>query len=132
LTSNVLATFGGIRAIEISLDVAPLSLEVAQAMPCGLIVNELLTNSLKHAFPADFQGQPVIHVHLQTNGQSCVLTVADNGVGMPPGYDWRAGRTTGLRLVNLWATHQLGGTLDVGEGTGTSYTAKFSVTGLMQ
>ena len=125
LTFYVSETFGGPRAVQLHLDIAPIALDVAQAMPCGLIVNELFTNILKHAFPPDFHGQPTVHIALEYNGETYRLTVADNGVGLPPDYDWHASRSLGLRLVNLWATHQLGGTLTVRSEPGATYTITF-------
>jgi PAS domain S-box-containing protein len=127
LVSGVLESFGGGRPVEVEMDVAAIQLDVAQAMPCGLIVNELVTNSLKHAFPPGLERKPVLRVDLRSEDKGFALTVADNGVGLPPGPAVRAGRTFGLRLVNLWATHQLGGTVEVVNGVGTAYTIKFNV-----
>jgi PAS domain S-box-containing protein len=124
LAINVMEAFGGQRDIRLHLDAAAW-LDVAQAMPCGLIVNELLTNALKHAFPPGFSGQPAIDITLRQDGRQRRLTVRDNGVGFPPGQDWRAGNTLGLRLVHLWATHQLGGTLDVDGQPGAAFTIAF-------
>ena len=128
LTFNIVEMFGGPRKVQLNLDVAPITLDVAQAMPCGLIVNELVTNILKHAFPPEFQGPLTIHITLQDDGDSYRLTVADNGVGLPPGYDWHASRSLGLRLVNLWVTHQLGGTLNVSGEPGATYAISFRST----
>jgi PAS domain S-box-containing protein len=125
LTYYISETFGGRRMVQLTLDVGSVSLDVAQAMPCGLIVNELFTNIFKHAFPPGFDGQPMVHIALQLDGETYRLTVADNGVGLPPGYDWQASQSLGLPLVNLWATHQLGGTLDVSSAPGATYTITF-------
>ena len=70
LAENVLIAFGRGRTVQLNLDVAPIDLNVEQAMPCGLIVNELVTNSLKYAFPADHQTQPAISISLQPIGES--------------------------------------------------------------
>ncbi|KAF0106375.1 MAG: signal transduction histidine kinase [Anaerolineaceae bacterium] len=127
LASNVLEAFAGGRAIKLDLKLAPVSLDVAQAMPCGLIVNELLTNSLKHAFPPRFRGKPALHIALKKHGKSYRLTVGDNGIGLPAGYDWQKGKSLGLRLVHLWAAHQLGGALGRLKGPGTNYSLRFGV-----
>jgi len=126
LTSNILQAFGVSREIDLNLNTT-VSLDVSEAMPCGLIINELFTNSIKHAFPSDFKGIPAINIDLQQDGIVCRLTVSDNGVGLPPGLDWRSSRTFGLRLVNLWATHQMGGTLDVSGAPGTTFTINFEI-----
>jgi PAS domain S-box-containing protein len=128
LTANILKTFGRGHAIQLHLD-APLTLDVAEAMPCGLIVNELFTNILKYAFPPGFVGDPAVTIALRQEGESYSLTVSDNGVGLPPHYDWNSGETLGLRLVDLWATHQLGGTLAVTSEGGTTFAITFDLKG---
>ncbi len=125
LTYYISETFGSQRMVQPTLDIGSVELDVAQAMPCGLIVNELFTNIIKHAFPPRFQGQPLVQIALLLDGETYHLTVADNGVGLPPGYEWQASRSLGLRLVNLWATHQLGGTLNVSGDPGTTYSITF-------
>ena len=126
LTANVLDTYGRRDAIHIQLD-APLALDVAQAMPCGLIVNELFSNILKYAFPPGFQEIPTVNITLRLEDETYHLTVSDNGVGFPPGYDWRAAQSMGLRLVNLWVTHQLGGALTVSGKPGTTFAIAFDL-----
>ena len=125
LTYYISDAFGSRRRVELNLDIGSVTLDVAQAMPCGLIVNELFTNILKHAFPSGFESQPLVHIALQVDGETICLIVADNGVGLPPGLDWQVSRSLGLHLVNLWATHQLGGTLAVSNASGTMYTITF-------
>jgi len=125
LATNVLEAFGEGRAIELSVEAAPLSLDVSLAMPCGLIVNELLTNALKHAFPPAFPGAGRIVIALQAAGEKYTLSVSDNGVGLPPGLDWRQTQSQGLRLVNLWASHQLGGGLEADTRQGTTFRVTF-------
>lgn len=125
IASGVLQAFAGERSIHLDLKLAPVSLDVSYAMPCGLIVNELVTNAIKYAFPDSFPDKPVVRVSLRAKGEHCTLTVSDNGVGLPPGQDWQKGKSLGLRLVNLWATHQLGGSLDVTCGDGLTHTITF-------
>ncbi len=109
LTSNVLQAFGDGRFIEVQVDAAGIWLDVGAATPCGLIINELVTNALKHAFPPDFQGQPKIWVSFKRNEDHFALVVEDNGIGLPDNVELRQTRSMGLRLVKLWAVHQLGG-----------------------
>ncbi len=126
LTSSVLEVFGRQRRVQLTLE-ATVSLDVAQAMPCGLIVNELFTNILKYAFPPTFSEQPQVYIAMHQIEQTCRLVVSDNGVGLPPGYDEKSGQTLGLRFVNLWATHQLGGQLKVTGNPGTCFTITFNL-----
>ena len=126
LTANVLDTYGRRDAIQLHLD-ASLALDVAQATPCGLIVNELFSNILKYAFPPGFEEIPTVNITLRQDGETYYLTVSDNGVGFPPGYDWRASQSMGLRLINLWVTHQLGGTLTINGKPGTTFAIVFDL-----
>jgi PAS domain S-box-containing protein len=125
LTSNILEAFGKNRDLELKLNISAI-LDVAEAMPCGLIVNELFTNSLKYAFPPGFKDRPTVTIDLHQEGKTCHLTVSDNGVGLPPDLDLRSTRTLGLHLVHLWATHQLGGTLEVTEKPGAAISISFA------
>ncbi len=126
LASNVVEAFGAGKRIELSVECKDVRLDVGSAMPCGLLVNELLTNALKYAFPAAFQGIPRLLVSLEEKNEHFELVVKDNGVGLPDGMDQRTQRSMGLRLVKLWATHQMGGTLEVVVQEGTAYHITFS------
>lgn len=98
-------------------------LSVDSAIPCGLILNELVTNSLKHAFTGRTTG--IIRPHAWTENKHAVLCVRDNGVGLPPGFDVNQAETLGLQLVTNLA-RQLHGGLDVETGPeGTAFTIRF-------
>ena len=125
LIPRILDAFGHERSIETQLDVASVDLDIYKAIPCAMIVNELVTNSFKHAFPPGFEKQPVLRVSMKQDGDTFTLIVADNGVGLPAGLDWQSGPTLGLHLVHLWATSQLSGTLDVVSAEGVTYTITF-------
>jgi two-component sensor histidine kinase len=104
--------------IRLDLNVGPIRLGVDQAIPCGLILNELLSNSLKHAFGDGREG--VIRISLSRTGSGEVaLAVADNGIGLPADFQVENSRTLGLQVVAT-LIHQLGATLFVtGEGGAT-------------
>jgi PAS domain S-box-containing protein len=109
--------------VQLHLEVEPVALTVATAVPCGLILNELVSNALRHAFPA---GGGAVTVSLSREpaiGRLC-LRVSDNGVGLPPGLDWRQSRSLGLRLVQMLTT-QLQGTVETGPGPGTEFRVSF-------
>ncbi len=110
---------GVAAGIRLELDLAPVSLPVNVAVPCGLILNELVGNALKHAFRGRDSGEVAVTLGKSEQGQ-VRLTVRDNGVGLPAGLDWRQGRSLGLRLAQMLGC-QLGATVDVrtqtGEGT---------------
>ncbi len=109
--------------INLRLELEPAWLGLNQAVPCGLILNELLTNSLKYAFPNDRKGE--IAVTLQCGDDELVgLTVADNGVGLPEGFDWKQSQSLGLRIMNILA-RQLDGTLRQEADSGAAFSLVF-------
>lgn len=66
-----------------------------------------------------------INVLFKLRNGEYVLTVSDNGVGIPPELDWQTTESLGLKLVKIWATYQLGGTLELDRQYGTTFTIKF-------
>jgi two-component system, sensor histidine kinase PdtaS len=109
-------------AVRLNVEAEDVLLGVDTAIPCGLIINELVSNSLKHAFPGGGGGS--INIRLRPAGaERLTLTVADDGVGLPEGFDVRATPSLGLQLVNTLA-RQLGGDVLVGDCAG----AEFSIT----
>jgi two-component sensor histidine kinase len=110
--------------VRVDVQVEPMDLGIDIAIPCGLILNELVTNALKHAFPADSEGR--IQVAFQRcDPDTFQLTVGDNGVGLPAGQDvWRNG-SLGLQLVRT-LVEQLEGTLDLDSGPGIRFSITFS------
>lgn len=93
---------------------------VDTAIPCGLILNELVSNSLKHAFPGESNG--IVGISLETVAQGGIcLVVSDNGIGFPEHINFRIARTLGLRLVNM-LVGQLRGTIEKTDGPGTTFT----------
>ena len=88
--------------VGLTLDLEPLSLPVDIAVPCGLILNELAGNTLKHAFRGRSEGKVTVSLQGLADGRVC-LRVRDNGVGLPAGFDWQQAGTLGLRLVQMLA-----------------------------
>jgi PAS domain S-box-containing protein len=112
--------------LHLHLELASISLGVDQAIPCGLLVNELVTNALKHAFPAGRGGEVRVELQPLKDGQGWCLRVADDGVGLPPGFDVQNRNSLGLKLI-ADLTGQLGGTLAINPG-GSACGAVFEVT----
>jgi len=102
-----------------------ITLNVDEVIPLGLIMNELISNSLKYAFPEAGRGGRIhISVHRAEDGLIS-FTVRDNGVGLPPNYDARRAATLGMQLVTA-LTGQLKGALTVkSEGGGTEFKVEF-------
>ncbi len=103
--------------VRLTLDLEPVSLPVDTAVPCGLILNELAGNALKHAFRGRSEGEVTVSLQSGEDGR-IRLSVADNGVGLPAGFDWRQARSLGLRLVQM-LSGQLGASVEVSGGEGT-------------
>ncbi len=124
LVSDLFRTYGmDQRGITVDIRVEDIALEIDTAIPCGLIVNELVSNVLKHAFPSGQEGRVLIE--LVPNGQRRFsLLVEDNGAGLPSDLDWRTSSSLGLKLVND-LTRQLDGTIEVDTTRGTAYRIVF-------
>jgi PAS domain S-box-containing protein len=109
--------------IGMKVEVRDVELMIDQAIPCGLIINELVSNAIKYAFPGQMSGE--IIVSGRTDGDGWVfLTVADNGAGLPQGFDWAGAETLGLQIVSM-LTRQLRGSLELDTGCGASFTLRF-------
>ena len=108
------------------------SLDLNRSTPCGLIVNELITNALKYAFPASFdcesvRGEPcTLRVSLTLDKGYYLLTVADNGVGLPRELNPLTAKSLGLKLVNFLAKHQLRAAVRVNTDRGTEFSIRFA------
>jgi two-component sensor histidine kinase len=111
--------------ITLSIQADPVWVDVRNALPCGLIVNELLSNSLKYAFPGDQGGAVTIVLRAISDGQ-ILLIIRDTGVGFPADVDFRHTDSLGLQLVCL-LTEQLGGTIELERASGTQWTLRFPV-----
>lgn len=107
--------------VRLRVEAADLSLPLDTAIPCGLVVNELITNAYKHAYPANQAGTIVVKAGRQ--GSLVVISVADDGVGFPSGGLERRGHI-GLELITA-LTRQLRGTLDFSTGPGARVTLSF-------
>jgi two-component sensor histidine kinase len=109
--------------VRLRLELEPVSLELSQAIPCGLILNELVSNCLKHAFPNQRPGELLIALHCSDDDR-VTLKVADNGIGLPPGLDWHKSKNLGLRIVKILA-RQLRGNVHQESGTGGDFSLIF-------
>jgi two-component sensor histidine kinase len=111
------------RGVELAIRIGDVQLDMDRAVPCGLIVNELVSNALKHAFPDGRAGR--VCIELQAfGGQQHVLVVGDNGVGLPADLDYQRANSLGLQLVDD-LTQQLHGNLRVNREGGTTFTITF-------
>ncbi len=106
--------------------IQPISLTVEQAIPCGLIINELVSNALKYAFLQHDVEKKIIRIEFARCEKEFCLKVQDNGCGLPKNIDTSNTDSLGLHLVNILATGQLEGSLSVDRENGTLFTVRFS------
>ena len=116
-----LVRFYGVGAAQVKFEVEmpDVRFDINRAIPLGLLLNELLSNALKHAFPAGRKGN--ITLTGEQAGDSVRITVQDDGCGIPATLDWKDTQSLGLRLVNS-LTEQLSGTIELDRTSGTKFT----------
>jgi PAS domain S-box-containing protein len=120
LVRTLYRTHGNVSAPgQLTLDIEPVFLSLDMSAPCGLLLTELVSNSLKYAYPDGKGGPLTVRFHTVEEGVY-VLTVADEGVGLPAGLDWMNAPSLGLRLVRL-LTGQLRGTVVLTPARGTEF-----------
>jgi len=128
LTSHLLNSYQSADsgAVSVRVDIGEdARLSVDTAIPCGLIVNELVSNALKHAFPPGWKTPGLITIAMRQTPNGYALSVRDNGVGLPMDVDLRRARSLGLELVAILA-QQLGGALEIDRQAGTAFTITFA------
>ena len=92
---------------------------IETAIPCGLIINELVSNSLKYAFPNGRQGN--ISVNIKASGGNLEMSLADDGVGIPESINPRKTASLGIKLIYILVEHQMGGKVEIETTGGTKY-----------
>jgi two-component sensor histidine kinase len=118
----------GVRGDRIRCEVGfrNIALPIHKAIPCGLVVNELVSNALKHAFPPSYSGKPLISIRMRRlSSGTTVLTVRDNGVGLPRAASDRKEDTLGLRLVSMLVEDQLKGSVRIERKKGVIFRISF-------
>ena len=123
--SMAIAAAADARGVTITNDIEPIDIGLDTAIPLGLILNELVSNSLKHAFPRGRPGTVKVGLHHGSN-DTLVLSVSDNGVGMSHGTKATSNTSLGLKLVDTLVA-QLDGELQFESGPGTSVTLQFAL-----
>ena len=120
LSEELLTTFGiSSEQVNLKLDLEPMTLDVNYTIPCGLIINELITNSLKYAFTEGRNG--CIKIHLKSLDKKRVfLSVCDDGPGLPSETRWKDSKSTGMRLIHI-LSEQLKGEYKLKNDNGTCF-----------
>ncbi|MCC6231582.1 MAG: PAS domain S-box protein [Verrucomicrobiales bacterium] len=109
--------------VSVNIRAARVELGIDTAVPLGLILNELISNALKHAFPADREGSITIDLVAEPDSEVSLL-VGDDGVGLPSGFDWQSCTSLGLHLVKILAG-QIDGQLEVRSEGGLKVSLRF-------
>jgi len=123
ITNHLFTMFSrNAKKIQLELDVGEFYLDIDKAIPCGLIINELVSNAFKHAFPDGESGK--IHVKLDNKLDRYTIVVKDNGIGIPDDVDIGNTKTLGLQLVND-LVNQIDGSYEIQSDGGTVFKIAF-------
>ena len=127
LVHQIANSFRTAKGVKTIVDAQGVILDIPRATPAGLIVNELVTNSFKYAFPDSFDSAvvrnapPTITVTFEQDSGGYRMIVSDNGIGLPSGFDLAKTKTLGLKLVNFLAKHQMRAEVEVRANKGTEF-----------
>jgi len=124
MTTHLLSVYReSVGDIKVEQSTKGVFLDINRAIPCGLIVSELVSNCLRHAFPGKKDGRITIRMKAQKNG-SYLLVIGDNGLGLPGGLDFRKTETLGLQLV-MDLVKQIEGSIELEKAPGTQFSITF-------
>lgn len=113
--------------INVQFDTDPIQFAITQAIPCGLLMNEIVTNVFKHAFPDSYKGKPKISISLKNIGDKRVeLLVKDNGVGLPADFDTLGKKSLGITLIKT-LSKQIEAEVDIDSQKGTRFRFRFDI-----
>jgi PAS domain S-box-containing protein len=121
LISNLFQSYGANSSITSVINIEQIYMNIETAVPLGLIISELISNSLKYAFPEDKKGEILVNL---TKNEKFELTISDNGIGIPKKIDFNTESTLGLKLVRS-LINQIDGTVQLDRTKGTKYTITF-------
>lgn len=111
--------------VRVDLDLETLPLLIDTAVPCALVASEIITNSLKHAFPDDRSG--ILRIKLEgLDDEQVQLTISDDGVGLPEGFQMERDGHMGIKTLLMIVSHQLRGTIEIDRSKGVAYRVRFT------
>ncbi|MDF1525050.1 MAG: ATP-binding protein [bacterium] len=126
LAANLFSSYKvGHDRVRLELQVEHTNMVIDTAIPCGIIINELISNALEHGFPDDREGTVTVRFRSIEEKDYYYLEVSDDGIGLPPEVDISSTTTLGMQLVKV-IVEQLAGTLEVDREHGLSYKIYFS------
>ncbi len=114
--------------ITFSVKGSGINLNINQAIPCGMIINEIITNALKHAFPESFTNKGLIEIIMNIKEDRLEISISDNGIGFPDDFDMQKAKSLGFQLIRNIISHQLKGNLVIKSAReNTGYVFDFEV-----
>jgi PAS domain S-box-containing protein len=126
LTVNLISSYVSSESIHLNVKVDTLKMLIEQALPCGLIINEVVTNAIKYAFVGTTPAE--LNVICTRQGSDEIkIEVSDNGVGWPDGFDWREHNGLGMRLISILGEKQLDGTVEFSSNSGVTFSLLFKI-----
>jgi two-component sensor histidine kinase/sensor domain CHASE-containing protein len=124
IVSNIFESYGQKSNIIFDINIENIHIKIDYAVPCGLIINELVTNSFKYAFPDGRQGK--IKISVKSNDNDMIqISISDNGIGIPKDMDIRNTKSLGLKLITGLAENQLHGEIILKRERGTEFQINF-------
>ncbi len=124
IVNELLKSYNLNPQVKTNFNIEDIYLDIDTAVPCGLIINELTSNSLKHAFEEGMHGKIMITLHKKENKYE--LTIKDDGKGIPDDIDPDSSDTLGLKVVNA-LIHQIDGDIKLNRNNGTEFVIKFKI-----
>ena len=125
VVESLLSTYDKANQVKLELNIEEVRLEIDTAIPCGLVVNELVTNALKYAFPGQKTGTLSVSFSLLPEHR-LELIVADNGIGLPADFDIYQSSSLGLQLVTDLVEEQMEGEVGIQSENGSRFTLRFA------
>lgn len=123
LAERLISSYKVHKEITLRIESEALMLSINRAIPCGLIVNEILTNAIKYAFPGNSVGE--IRIGMKVENDKIALTIGDNGIGIPKDLNMTKVKSLGMKLIQV-LTDQIDGDMTIERDRGTVYTLSFS------
>lgn len=112
------------RAVKIDKQIENVSVNLNQGITCGLLLNEVISNAMKYAFPVEWEGEAELNISLKKDNEYIEIMIGDNGCGIPEGVDKNSSDSLGLTLIYMFP-EQLGGSIKADTKDGTKYTIRF-------